>query len=210
MLAKLLFPFVDLLCIYRATEDELSNICVWLNLLSNENLSVYPRILIFSIDGNKSQYNAVATTELYNCLDQRACARLHIQVLNITTADSRKELLDIMSYECILVREHKRKKRELFSFTHLQALWLSTYQSVTEGNSKIPNMIQMSRMNRPIPQDLAHHIANVLIATSSDEMMNEATIPLVASCIALDSHPEGMHGMSNTHNRTCSSNRLVI
>ncbi|KAF2752463.1 FabD/lysophospholipase-like protein [Pseudovirgaria hyperparasitica] len=101
-----------------------------------------------------------------------------------------KELLQEQSRATALQRADRGC---LYSARHFSTLLNSAIAHFTESSAEPLDCVIASRATRPVPSDLGQHLANVFALLTSTSQLAEFAVPMLASCLFLDSYPPDSH-----------------
>lgn len=213
--ANLLSPFTDVVCLFLSDFGSLAriadSIALWLNCFNNRSLPsvCYPRLLIAVEDST--------TTKSDKCWESRWKTRFsrllrkkttrpiseafsHVGIHHLCTNDQIREefcylpLKDRLLNESDVVRFSRIEQRMHFVGNHFNAFFDYSYNHFIQNTRKRFNFIKASRLLNPVSTHLKQHIFNFVKQFQTAEEINGFVLPVVASCIILDSFPPGMHG----------------
>jgi hypothetical protein len=223
--ATLLSPFTDVISLFLSDFGGLARIAdfiaLWLNTFSNQSLPpvCFPRLLIVIEDST--------TTKPDKCWEnrwKRDLARLlrkktarpinqafsHISIHHLSANDRIRDefrylsLKDRLLNESDAIRAARIEQRMHFVGKHFNAFFDYAYNHFIHNTGKHFNFVKASRLSNPVSPDLKRHLLNFIKQFQTAEEINRFVLPVVASCILLDSFPPGMHGelaqiMPNRH-----------
>lgn len=213
--ANLLSPFTDVVCLFLSDFGSLARIAdfitLWLNCFSNHSLPsvCYPRLLIAIEDST--------TTKSDKCWESRWKTRFsrllrkkttrpineafsHVGIHHLFTNDQIREefcylpLKDRLLNDSDAVRFSRIEQRMHFVGKHFNAFFDYAYNHFIQNVGKRFNFIKASRLLNPVSTHIKQHILNFVKQFQTAEEINRVALPVVASCILLDSFPPEMHG----------------
>lgn len=77
---------------------------------------------------------------------------------------------------------------------HFNAFFDYAYDHFIPNSQKPFNFIEASRLSNPVSPDLKRHLLHFVKQSGTAEEINDFVLPVVVSCILLDSFPPEMHG----------------
>lgn len=93
------------------------------------------------------------------------------------------------------VHTQRRSSLVAFSALHLKAFFHMAFDHFSNDIASPFSFIRASRTPNPVPQHLADHVGSFMKRIQSPQIFQFA-IPVVASALALEAYPPGMHGKS--------------
>ncbi len=220
--ARLLSPFTTVLCLFSADLGGSIGVArmliTWLKStpVSDLPLSTRPRLLIFSPCTSQLYNERIATREFMKTLGQEAERSLGKlskaaleSILQQQFADLRVVMLPPLQmqgntrwttlYQRLLKEsddglQRRRKACCSFSAVHLKALFTLAIDHFSRSCVTPFSFVKNSRISRPVPAELGHHLSAFLQLLSLDEDLYNFAVPVIASSLAVDSAPPGTHG----------------
>ncbi|KFY04385.1 hypothetical protein V491_09370, partial [Pseudogymnoascus sp. VKM F-3775] len=213
--ANLLGPFTDVVCLFLSDFGGLASIvdfvALWLNCFTNRSLPsvCYPRLLI-AIENSTSTrsdkcWESRWKTKFSRLLRKKTTRPIkeafsYVGIHHLVTNDQIREeyrylpLKDRLLNESDAVRAFRIEQRMHFVGKHFNAFFDYAYNHFIHNIGKPFNFIKASRLLNPVFSNLKQHFFTFVKQFQTVEEMNEFALPVVASCILLDSFPPGMHG----------------
>jgi hypothetical protein len=215
--ANLLSPFTDIVCLFLSDFGGLASIAdfiaLWVNTFSNQSLPpvCYPRLLIIVEDTTTTKsdkcWESRWKTNLSRVLRKKTPTPLnqafsHVGIHRLFANDQIHEefhylpLKDRLLNESDAIRATRIEQRMHFVGKHFNAFFNYAYNHFIQNTGEHFNFIKASRLSNPVSPDLKRHFLNFVKNFQAAKDINEFVLPVVASCIILDSFPPGMHGRS--------------
>ncbi|KAH6668498.1 hypothetical protein B0J14DRAFT_488793, partial [Halenospora varia] len=186
-------------------------IALWLNNFSNRSLPpvCYPRLLIVVEDSTtiksdkcwesrwKTKFSQLLRKKTTRTINE---AFSYVGIHHLFTNDQIHQefcylpLKDRLLNESDAVRFSRIDQRVHFVGKHFDAFFNYAYNHFIQNIGKHFNFIRASRLSNPVSTHLKRHLLNFMKKFQTTEEINEFALPVVASCILLDSFPPGMHG----------------
>ncbi|KAH8587835.1 hypothetical protein B0O99DRAFT_583936 [Bisporella sp. PMI_857] len=213
--ANLLSPFTDIVCLFLSDFGGLASIAdfiaLWVNTFSNQSLPpvCYPRLLIIVEDTTTTKsdkcWESRWKTNLSRVLRKKTPTPLnqafsHVGIHRLFANDQIHEefhylpLKDRLLNESDAIRATRIEQRMHFVGKHFNAFFNYAYNHFIQNTGEHFNFIKASRLSNPVSPDLKRHFLNFVKNFQAAKDINEFVLPVVASCIILDSFPPGMHG----------------
>ena len=211
--SRLFFLFTDLICIFAAdfrSLQEIINLIVrWCQHGSPSSLSqrVRPRIIIVSQVGTNAsgtgkprsiQVESLdlkeAVSGVEECFASIEIVRLYGKDLSIKARFMPLKGLLLRMIDS--TRERRTQERCLFSASHMAALFSRCVPLVARSCSGICDVIQLSRLERPVPENLAELTLIFLTATANKKLPYHEISSSLASAFLMNAFPPLMHRKS--------------
>jgi hypothetical protein len=212
--ANLLSPFTDIVCLFLSDFGGLASIAdfiaLWLNSFSNRSLPAvcYPRLLIVVEDSTTKSdkcWESRWKTKFSRLLQRKTTRPIneafsYVGIHHHFTNDHIREefcylpLKDRLLNESDAIRFSRIEQRMHFVGKHFNAFFDYSYNHFLQNTGKHFNFIRASRLSNPVSPHFKRHLLNFMRQFQSAEEINGFAVPVVASCILLDSFPPGMHG----------------
>jgi len=213
--ANLLSPFTDIVCLFLSDFCGLASIAdfiaLWLNSFRNRSLPpvCYPRLLIVVEDSNTTKsdkcWESRWKTKFTRLLRRKTTRPIneafsYVGIHHLFTNDQIREefcylpLKDRLLNESDAIRFSRIEQRLHFVGKHFNAFFDYAYNHFIQNTGNHFNFIKASRLSNPVSPHFKRHLLNFMKQFQSVEEINEFAVPVVASCILLDSFPPGMHG----------------
>ncbi|KAM3066494.1 hypothetical protein ACMFMG_011992 [Clarireedia jacksonii] len=212
---NLLSPFTDVVCLFLSDFGGLASIthfiALWLDSFSNHSISpgCYPRLLIVVEDSptikSDKYWETRWKTQLARSLRKKTIRSLnqafsHVSVHRLLINEQVREefrylpLKDYLLNESDAIRAARIDQQIHFVGKHFNAFFEYAYKHFIQNTGQHFNFIEASRLSNPVSSDFKRHLLNFFKKFETAEEINEFVLPVVASCIMLDSFPPGMHG----------------
>jgi hypothetical protein len=222
-LARLLFPFADVLCFFsddlggfRQTAQRLA---LWLEQSRSSTAAEAPLpgvVIVTSKLPPSAAAEAQAKRAFLWMLEEEMGVELGadlpkqlsaIDVVAIrlrgatwTDAGCRRVKGRLMK-QSDQVRRRRAASRALYSATHMVAFLKGAGAHLARSLDAPFDFIHASRLHNPVAPDLAEHLSNFLGRIDSSDQLTEFAAPMIASTLLLDNYPPGAHG--TCHPRCC-------
>lgn len=209
---RLLFPFVDIFCLFSNDLGGLSNVvrhlAVWLEIGHSSNLppETYPRVLIVTEEVTaEAQHEMQLREEILRMLTKvtvknffeqfSAIDVVALHPCRILSTNARyRRLKERLMSGSDPVRESRVLTRTLFSVTHFTAFLRHACDHFAAAYEKPFSFINASRRQNPVAVDLDEHLSNFMAHIHSIEELTNLAAPVLASSFMLDSYPPDCHG----------------
>ncbi|KAL2367582.1 hypothetical protein RJZ57_008055 [Blastomyces gilchristii] len=211
ILARLLFLFCDVICIFAddvgGLEAVRSLLMKWATIGSASNLpdTIRPRIIIVTGKDNDSITQALLNEEFFlldivnDPLFLSAFADISISRHPPGELSPDARYLDLhadIARELNLARSARKIHQVLFSATHMNAFYEDALRHVAANIFTPFDFIHSSRRLNPVSGSLVPHLSTVLSQGINKRMPYEDLVSYTASVILMDAYPPLMHGMS--------------
>jgi hypothetical protein len=216
VLARLLFPFADVLCFFsddlggfRQTAQRLA---LWLEQSRSSTAAEVPLpgvVIVTSKLPPSAAAEAQAKRAFLWMLEEEMGVELGadlpkqlsaIDVVAIrlrgatwTDAVCRRVKGRLMK-QSDQVRRRRAASRALYSATHMAAFLKGAGAHLARSLDAPFDFIHASRLQNPVAPDLAEHLSNFLGCIDSSDQLTEFAAPMIASTMLLDNYPPGAHG----------------
>ncbi|KAH8798354.1 hypothetical protein F5884DRAFT_870284 [Xylogone sp. PMI_703] len=211
--ANLFSAFTDVVCLlssdFRGESGIVDFICTWLNTAASRSSPTMclPRLLIvvedwtitrpdqFWEDRWKRRFLQLLRKKTSRPLSH---AFSHLSIYHFKKDRTSEEfrylgLRDRLLNESDTITASRIQKKIYFTGKHFGALFNYDYHHFVL-NAGIPfNFIKASRLKNPVPKGLGWHLFHLVKKHNKVEQINYFVLPIVASCILMDSYPPGMH-----------------
>jgi hypothetical protein len=212
ILSRLLFLFVDVICIFA---DDIGGLDVVENLLSTWarigssstlHHQTLPRVMVVvggrTVSATQSLIDEqdflfhLIRPEMPPLFDTFA----DIQTFRLLPGDDRFVQLERdLSSQLQTTQLWRARKRVDFSAIHLERLFQEAVQHVGDGISLPFDCVQKSRRRNPLSGDFSSHLKTFLSLDHRTSLPYEGLISHIASAIFMDAYPPDMHGNANCH-----------
>ena len=206
---KLLFPFVDVVCLFVADvggpDRAMEQVAAWMARDQSQSAAASPVLLLVVPRGQKKKMQKAVET-IVRLGAPPAVPGLFQRVTIVTFTPSRsaagqRRQLTILRrkfFETLdTVQESRRRMGALFAARHTVAF----LQAAVDGVDALPyapvDVIRAARQSNPVASDLSLHLTNWLTQFDDDFPLERVAIPLTASSLILDQYPPGMHRKYN-------------
>lgn len=212
ILSRLLFLFVDVICIFAddiggldVVEDLLST---WARIGSSSTLhhQTRPRVMVIvggrTVSATQSLIDEqdflfhLIRPEMPHLFDTFA----DIQTFRLLPSDDRFNQLERdLSSQLQTAQLWRERKRVDFSAIHLERLFQDALQHVGDGILLPFDYIQKSRCRTPLNGDFSSHLTTFLSLERRTSLPYEGLISHIASAVFMDAYPPDMHGSAHCH-----------
>ncbi|KAF8545288.1 acyl transferase/acyl hydrolase/lysophospholipase [Trichophaea hybrida] len=198
VLASLLGPFTDVLCIFMSdfgcVRDAATLLASWIDAASRTFCQTRVRPGLLLVD-----FQAVDDPApiLINILTEEFLLKPYSYFSRFDVLRTPPSLLtrnSLMGHLSPILEESlvsRQQARTLFTMTHFEALFRSACDC--SSGFKPFEFVTASRLRNPVPESLGRHISTFLGNFSTQEAVFNSAIPLIASSLLLDYAPPGMH-----------------
>lgn len=207
---KLLFPFVDVVCLFVADaggpDGAMEQIAAWVARDQSHTAAAGPVLLLVVPRGQKKKMQKAVETMVRP--DAPLAIPGHFQRVTIvafapsrSAVWQRKQLTMLRRkfFEALdTAQDSRRRTGALFAARHTVAF----LQAAVDGVDALPyapvDVISAARQSNPVASDLSLHLTNWLTQFDDDFALERVAIPMTASSLILDQYPPGMHRKYNT------------
>jgi hypothetical protein len=199
-LARLLFPFCDLICLFVDDLGEDAGVCTliqsWTAFGSTATTQRHrPRLLLISESDEATISHTKNDPDAGNTGFFSSVTYLHLPVrLEQIDVDEYQPLSSAITEELEQSQLTRQQTRSCLSGSHLNALYDSAVQHVCTTAEAPFDIIRACRQHRPIPTSLADHFRVFL--SLSPPMPRLIALSVIASSILMDAYRVEMHGKS--------------
>lgn len=202
VLARLILPFTDVLCIYLADFHGIDGVTQCFKKIIKEGLAskpfLRPRVLVVTERSDTPcHYDLITTQILRDCL-HNVCGPLLEQCfssINVVCIPRGKQHVRVLMEHLEQLSEKSCNDRQtgdvLFSLTHFAAFFKAACSHFSRTITAPFDFVRASRFKNPVPQSLSMGILRLLSVTPQSELYRSYI--LIASCFMLDCVPPGMH-----------------
>ena len=211
ILSRLLFLFVDVLCVFADDVGGLESVrellSGWTSIGSASSLPRVsrPRVIVVAGDQTQSVTHRVLDEEdfMFNLLHVSEipffAAFGEIQISRLPSAGLSPEARYItlgseISRQLRKARHIRERHRTLFSATHLNAFFELAVHNISTAPMSSFNFIRSSRQQNPIDGAFTSHLVNFINIGNRTRLPYDDMASHVASAILMDAYPPGMHG----------------
>jgi hypothetical protein len=215
ILVRLLFLFVDVLCIFA---DDVGGLDVvkgllstWARIGSASSLPrvVRPRVMVVVGGQTKSVTQSFLDEEdfLFHVLEPDGpplfSTFADIQTYRLPpdelSPDARfLQLNEDVSTQLRKARQAREDHMALFTATHMSAFFEDALQQMSRTMLSPFNFVRSSRRLNPLDESFTSHLTTFLSLGNRTRLPYEGMTSFVASAILMDAYPPGMHGTSLT------------
>lgn len=215
VLARLLVPFTDVICIFSSDFGGLVGVAGMLKALMcrghiRHTSSTLPQVIrptVFVVTENLTpRTDLVETQFLLEILQESFTGDIaaHFSCLSVLSIPPNKHrhqiLLEHISRAVAEMQKRRKGTRNLFSLQHFAALFRPACDQFSSlKTTEYFNFVEFSRLRNPAPHAFTQHLTEFLGQLTSKMDIINSGVPLIASSILLDNNPPGMHGTSS-HN----------
>ena len=208
VLARLVFPFANVLCIFASDCGGYEGVCNLLTewaLLAEGNHYPYaarPRVLVVSHDSDEIFANAIGVDGLKHDINQRADsdrAYASVQVLQIPSQSSTDKPRYLKVKNALLNALDRSRADRITNSLHFNAeqqaaLFKRSAVHFAQTIREPFNYIQEARYGMEVDAQLVHHIEHVGRLARQAKIPDAIFLSLTASSILMDTQPPSMHG----------------
>ena len=199
---KLLFLFIDVLCIFSEDYDGLPGVAAqlasWASVGSASTLprSTRPRVVVVTrVD--EQIFGSLASLYRSELLAISRFSELFSSLEVVNTVGTTRLLLtavkDTLDQELQGARSNRIETYTLFSAIHLATLFESALRKISQSPDNKFHFIQSSRHYTPVAQEFKHHLRAFMGLCVEHRVPRTAALSYVASTILLDSFPPDVH-----------------
>ncbi|KUL81600.1 hypothetical protein ZTR_10492 [Talaromyces verruculosus] len=197
VLARLLFPFCDLICLFVDDLGGDAGVCTLLQSWTAFGCTATttrhrPRLLLISESDEGALSHIKHDPDAGNAGFFSSVTYLHLPVrLEPIDDDAYQPLSSAITEELEQSQLTRQQTRSCLSGSHLNALYESAVQHVCTTAEEPFNIIRACRQHRPIPTSLTDHFRVFL--SLSPPMPRLIALSVIASSILMDAYREEMH-----------------
>jgi hypothetical protein len=212
ILSRLLFFFVDVICIFAddiggldVVEDLLSR---WARIGSSSTLhhQTRPRVMVIvggrTVSATQSLIDEqdflfhLIRPEMPHLFDTFA----DIQTFRLLSSDDRFVQLERdLSSQLQTTQLWRERKRVDFSAMHFERLFQEALLNIGDGILRPFDCVQSSRRRNPLNGDFSSHLKTFLTLEHRTSLPYEGLTSHIASAIFMDAYPPDMHGNAHCH-----------
>jgi hypothetical protein len=207
--ARLLFMFVDVICIFAedvgGLQKVLEMLSLWINIGSASSLpyDVRPRVIIVVRETPQSITHDVLEVEdfLFDLYARRPSVYetfkdIHFSQLPSDELSPEARFLSLgstISRQLHDARFARLRHQALFSATHLNELFKLAVQNMTSTPLTSFDFVRSSREGNPVDGALGSHLISFLKLGGKSKIPYEGLASHIASAFLMDAYPPGMH-----------------
>ncbi|KXJ84844.1 acyl transferase/acyl hydrolase/lysophospholipase [Microdochium bolleyi] len=202
---KAVLPFADVICIFVSDTGGISHTGQQLASWARENESMRFRSPPWLILVVERASEADALDEIMTIIKEAIgedipshFAGIRVMRISSDTVCRRRQwpaLEQELEHLFPALRERRDKSGHLFTARHLTGLLHRAAHTLVDGPSNGVDLIQMSRIERPLASDHHDHMLRFIRSSgvSSAQGIEEFLVPIITSSLILDHYPPGMH-----------------
>jgi hypothetical protein len=206
--AKLIFLFVDVICIfaedYGGLVGVVEKLTSWTEAGSASSLpvSIRPRIIVVTrMDGEGFDTEILHFRSQLFSIPKFLETSSSLNVVNImgklrpSSASQFSALREVLAQEAQASRLARASSSALFSSTHLASFFEKALIRFYKRPEAPFNFIQASRDGNSVSRELRDHIDMLMSLCLENRLPESVPLTVIASAILLDSYPPDMHRM---------------
>jgi hypothetical protein len=208
---ELLYPFVDVVCLFESELSGLNGVLhhleAWCKHVQRVPLTPRPRILVVAAP-QESRSSANVLEDLFSHLQQRL-GQLNADLLTSITVfvrhGNRQSLRDRVRRETDLSRNIRAHNSTMLNALHFEQLFhLACDYFVRSSQKGGFDMLTAARLHRPVSASLGVHLSDIFARVETCSDMMDFAVPYVAECLLLDNYTTDVHGTYLVqHNEAC-------
>ena len=209
--ARLLFLFSDVICIFADDCGGIERVAdilkIWATAGSASTFpkAARPRVVVVTAESYASAtYELLEIEELRHRLREQdseiqnqcysSVKLVHLSGNHVSALARHRRLKEIPLNERDEARATREEHGALFSATHFNQFFRDAVDHTTRTTTEPFDFVRVSRSSNPVPEHTSNHIWEFVSVSGGISVSHFSVFDHIASCIAMDAFPPGMHG----------------
>jgi hypothetical protein len=198
ILARLLFRFTDVICLFAddcgGLRGARSLLSVWAKRNKQRTASLWrPHVVVASRPSSVEDEKIISSALRDDCDLEQAFTSIAMVAIPVE-GDDYSGLSEHLSHTLVLAREERASASVLFSAHHANIFFEKALRHFSQHPVEPFDFVRASRCGNEVTEDLALHLENFFRLVRVHKVPSVAACSFTASAMLIDAYPPGMHG----------------